>query len=242
MSWRRQKVPHRKKRVVTKYPHSYTLYAQALEHYKPKYVIGLDEVGYGAIVSDVVLGCTVYVVNYQNPAIKDSKAYTTEKARQAALVQVQKSAKLILLEHITPGAIDVFGFAESMQAGLLSLANQAVAQFPESLVVMDGKNQIKHLEHPQLVIPGADSVVLAVSAASIAAKVARDNMMHNLDKLYPEYEWHNNKGYATPKHLKKIEHHGVCKHHRRNIDLVVQLEKKYGTYEEKKASEAQKGE
>lgn len=209
------------------------IYDSFIFNSKADFVIGIDEVGWGAIAGPVVIGCAVYAQEFFHHAVKDSKAFTTERAREKALAFVRDSALWLATETVSVNAISSLGAGAAMQAGLYTLALKALERFPAaSAIVLDGSNTIKGLNHPQIAIPKADAFVTAVSAASILAKVERDQYMNEVYKEYPEYEWNQNKGYATERHTRLLREHGVSLYHRLNIPMVCDVLKKKGTYEE----------
>lgn len=232
MSWRHHKQPRQKKQVVRDQK-LLNLYATALATHKPEYIIGIDEVGWGCIAGPLILGCAVYKPEFSHPKVKDSKAYTTEKSRESALEVVNSTAVYTATQITSVRSLRDLGAGVALKAAMLELAKNAVLHYPNSLVVIDGSNLIKELKHPQIAIEKADSFVAAVSAASLLAKVTRDQYMTSLDKEFPEYEWRQNKGYPTQKHVKSLREQGVSEHHRMNISMIRQALKKYGTYEEK---------
>lgn len=234
MIWNRQKRPHRRKTRMPELTHEKHRYKSYLDTHKPKYVIGIDEVAWGSIAGPIHVACTVFPSDHNDTKIRDSKKITTQKARAKALELVDNSATAIFYGSISVGTIEVVGPGESLQEAYLKLADSAISKYPDSVVVIDGKHVIKGLDHPQLALPGADTFVCAVSAASIVAKATSDKVMDELNKECPEYEWYNNKGYATHKHIQHMRDHGVSKHHRHNIQLVVNIEKKHGMYGDKK--------
>lgn len=203
---------------------------ELIEEHRPKFIVGIDEVGWGAVAGPLVLACTVYPIDAPNIKIRDSKAYSSEKAREKAWALVTTTARYIGFHEVSCGNIEVFGPGAMIQQGFLDLATRAVSHFPESLVIIDGSNKIKGFDHPQVCLPKADTFVLAVSAASVSAKVSRDRTMTSLGEDFSEYEWCDNKGYGTSKHMKAIERVGVSIHHRRNIQAILDLEEKHGTY------------
>ena len=83
-----------------------------------------------------------------------------------------------------------------------------------SIVLVDGNKLIKDFNYPQKYIIKGDSKSASIAASSILAKVSRDKYMENLDKLYPCYDWKNNKGYLTKKHIEAIKKYGTTKYHR----------------------------
>lgn len=228
MVWKRQKIPHRKHTMIP--TQSVDPLDSIVTKYNPEYIIGIDEVGWGAIAGPLVCACAVYKVGYKNAKLRDSKTYTTERARERAFALVQESAEFVAYQEASPGNLEAYGASAMLQSSYLILAQRAISHYPNSVVIVDGSNIVKGLAHPQACLAKADSLITAVSAASIAAKVSRDTTMTQLGTEFPEYDWHNNKGYPTPKHLNAIKRVGVSIHHRRNIDLVLQLEKDHGEY------------
>ena len=209
-------------------------YKLAIEEHKPEYIIGIDEVGWGALAGPLVIGCAVYKVDFQHPKVKDSKAYTTEKSREAAYEVVFETASYVDLYAMDAARIGRIGAGNAIKDSLAAIAARVLVSYPENgLIVLDGTRTIQGLKYPQVAIDKADSFVPAVSAASIVAKVYRDRFMSSVNSSYPEFEWHQNKGYPTQRHVKAIQAHGVCEYHRTNIGMIRDALKKYGTYEER---------
>lgn len=229
MSWRHHKDP-RPKRKMTKQESTSPLEELIAKH-SPEYIIGIDEVGWGAIAGPVVVACAVYKVDFTDKRIRDSKTYTTGNAREKACKIVHETAVYVGYHEVSCGELEVYGPGPMLQFAFKSLAERAISHYPNSLVIVDGKNKIKQFSHPQAALPKADSYVTAVSAASILAKVSRDTTMTCLGEDFPEYEWFSNRGYGTPFHLGAISEVGVSVHHRRNIQTILDLELAHGTYE-----------
>lgn len=207
-------------------------YKSAIAEHKPKFIIGIDEVGWGALAGPLVLGCVVYKVDFQDPKIKDSKAYTTEKSREKAYEAVVETAELVDLYAMDAVKIGKMGAGNAIKSALAGIAGRVAPQYPsDALIVLDGTRTIQGLKYPQIAIDKADSFVPAVSAASIVAKVYRDRFMSSINSEFPEFEWHQNKGYPTQRHVKAIQAHGVSEYHRINIGMIKEALKKYGTYE-----------
>lgn len=206
--------------------------SELLSKHKPEYIIGIDEVGWGAFAGPVGVGCAVYPVGYENKKIRDSKKYT-EKSRLEAYALVHSTACFTDYATISVRELELHGPGPMLQSTFLALATKALAQFPNSIVIIDGSNEIKNFEGVQYAFPKADTMVCAVSAASVVAKVSRDRHMKVLHTEFPEYLWELNKGYGTPDHVAAIQKVGVSVHHRRNIQTVLDYATKYGTYERK---------
>lgn len=208
---------------------SKSMLSELLSKHKPEYIIGIDEVGWGAIAGPVGVGCAVYKVGYENKKIKDSKKYT-EKSRLSAFALVHSTACYTDYEAVSVYNLQLHGPADMLQWAFKTLAERALAQFPNSIVIIDGSNEIKDFKGVQYAFPKADAFVCAVSAASIIAKVSRDRYMKIIHEDCPEFNWRENKGYGVPDHLAAMSKHGVTPHHRRNIQSVLDCEEKYGTY------------
>ena len=95
-------------------------------------------------------------------------------------------------------------------------------QLPPALVLVDG-NRCPELDYPSRAIVKGDSKVAAISAASILAKVERDQQMLELHNQYPQYEFDRHKGYPTKVHMALLEEHGPCPEHRKSFGPVKRL-------------------
>ena len=88
-------------------------------------------------------------------------------------------------------------------------------------VLIDGL-AVKPFPIPQTPIVGGDALSFSIAAASVIAKVTRDRIMREMHALYPDYDFHQHKGYSTPGHLAKLHKHGPCPIHRRSFEPVAQ--------------------
>lgn len=209
------------------------------------HVIGLDEVGWGAIAGPLGVTAVVLPFEFENPVIKrtknsiqygfkDSKRFTTDQSRVAGA----QFAKEHVLAHETlfSSAQDIhtYGPAKALSYLQRKLARQLLKRYPNALVVVDGNRPVIGIaKEQQLALVGADAKIPAVSAASIIAKVARDAYMIELgSQFFPHWEFHKNKGYPTPEHLAKLQAWGPTHVHRLNIELVEEVYNKKGWYED----------
>lgn len=228
-------------------PHSKdNKYLELLEQYKPKYIAGIDEVGWGAIAGPLVISCVVFPVDFSDKKIKDSKRFGSSKARQKAYDLVNESAIYSTTYVCNANMLALLGPANQLHEGWDKLGTEVLIMLrtpmcksrnpDDCLVIVDGNKRIRGASFRHECLSGADALVPAVSAASIVAKVRRDEIMRELHEKFPEYEWYKNKGYGTPQHIQAIRDHGVTREHRTNITLITELEAKYGKYGENEAA------
>lgn len=198
------------------------------------HVMGLDEVGWGAIAGPLGVSACVVPMDFENPGFKDSKRFTTDKARRRGA----EFARENVLDHETlfslPQDIHTFGPGKALSYLQRKIVRRLLRKYPNALVVVDGNKPVSGIKRTdQVALVGADALIPAVSAASIIAKVDRDNYMIELgETLYPEWEFHKNKGYPTPKHLQKLKEWGPTRCHRLNVDRVMTAFQEKGWYED----------
>lgn len=188
---------------------------------KAKYVIGVDEVGLGAWAGPIVVAGAVFLKGWGHPDVKDSKALTA-KTRELVLHQtIFPTVEWHVILDASSSAIDEDGVGDVLK-NLTSRVVTACSDFyPDSIVILDGEWVPVLPKVDILAFPKADSLIPAVSAASIIAKVTRDKTMVNLAKTYPGYDLHNNVGYGTPKHQIGLDKLGPCAIHRRSYRPVA---------------------
>lgn len=166
-------------------------------------VMGIDEAGRGPLCGPLVVGACVLPVNYQNDDINDSKKLSPKK--RAELYEIIKEDALwFAVKIVEPKVIDELNILEATRSAMLELSNE----YKVKNVLTDAVKINNELNIP--IIKG-DSKSISIAAASILAKVTRDNIMDEYDKLYPEYELKKHKGYPTKKHMELIDKYGVIK-------------------------------
>ena len=139
--------------------------------------------------------------------------------RDEADQQIRKIALAVGLGWATHAEIDSRGLTEAIRLAMQRAVEQIVCTFDE--IILDGNyNFLSAFENSRAIIK-ADAIVPAVSAASIVAKVARDNYMAGLASDYADYGFASNVGYATPFHLEKLKLHGPSEIHRRSFAPVT---------------------
>ena len=188
-------------------------------------IAGVDEVGRGPLVGDVVTAAVI--LDPENPieGLMDSKKLS-EKKRNLLSVEIKEKAIAWSIARATPEEIDTLNI---LHATMLAM-QRAVQQLDitPDYVLVDGNRSPTFLDPQgqnianQFVVKG-DARVAEISAASILAKVARDTEMLELDKLYPEYGFAKHKGYPTAAHMENIKTYGVLNCYRASFKPVAQV-------------------
>ncbi|MDO9853685.1 ribonuclease HII [Glaesserella parasuis] len=188
------------------------------EYPKAKFIAGVDEVGRGPLVGAVVTAAVILDPNQPIEGLADSKKLS-EKRRLALAEEIKAKALCWSLGRAEPDEIDQLNI---LHATMLAM-QRAVAglRIQPDFVLVDG-NRIPTLPMPAQAVVKGDSLVAEISAASILAKVARDQEMDELDKQYPEYGFAQHKGYPTKLHFEKLESLGVTPYHRKSFAPVAQ--------------------
>lgn len=184
---------------------------------------GVDEVGRGTLAGSVVAAAVIMPDGLIIPPdikIIDSKKLTPAGRQRAAAFIMAHSVWAIASASVAE--IDTINI---LQATMLAMqrAVMALPQTPAGVLV-DG-NRAPALPLPTRAIIGGDASAPAIAAASIIAKVWRDNLMNELAAHYPHYAWQKNKGYGSPAHLQALKLWGVSPYHRRSFAPVAQLVK-----------------
>ncbi len=182
-------------------------------------VCGLDEVGRGPLAGPVVAACVIIPKNKRKldfiESIKDSKKLS-EKKREDLYRRITEELPYSISE-ITPEEIDEINI---LQASLkaMKIAHDCFEGIDHALV--DGNKAPKDLYSHAITVIKGDAKSKSIAAASIVAKVYRDNIMCKLDALYPCYGWRKNSGYPTAQHREAIKAHGITPHHRKSFAPV----------------------
>ena len=178
-----------------------------------KVIAGIDEAGRGPLAGPVVSAAVVLPENFNVPGINDSKKLS-EKKRDTLFPLIKEnvlSFGIGIADHIEIDRINI------LQASLLSMkrAVEALSLVPDYLLI-DGKFTIDSPIDQQAVVKG-DARSLSIAAASILAKVTRDQIMADLAVKYPVYGFQRHKGYPTRAHKQAIVDHGPCPVHRKSF-------------------------
>lgn len=179
-------------------------------------VAGVDEVGRGPLVGDVVTAAVILDPNNPIEGLNDSKKLS-EKKRLALYPEIKEKALAWAVGRCSPEEIDELNI---LQATMVAMQRAVAGLGVEpDLVLIDGNRTPQLSMDAQAVVKG-DLRVAEISAASIIAKVVRDQEMEELDKQHPEFGFAKHKGYPTKAHFEAIEKHGVIAEHRKSFKPV----------------------
>ncbi|MFY8326318.1 ribonuclease HII [Pseudoalteromonas sp. ZZD1] len=183
------------------------------------FIAGVDEVGRGPLVGDVVTAAVI--LDSANPiaGLADSKKLT-DKKRQALAIEIKEKALCWSIGRCSPTEIDELNILHATMLAM-TRAVEGLSTTPE-FVFVDG-NRLPALTMPAQAVVKGDSLVAEISAASILAKVARDDEMIELDKRYPQYGFAGHKGYPTKAHFAALEQYGAIDEHRKSFKPVQRV-------------------
>jgi ribonuclease HII len=175
-----------------------------------KSIMGIDEAGRGPLAGPLVVAGVIFKKGYENELINDSKKLTEAK-REALFDIIQKDALHIFVKIIDERTIDRLDIYHATKWAMEEIVNDA-KEICDVVLVDAMKIEVKDKEVLPLI--HGDALSTSIAAASIIAKVTRDRIMYELDKKYPEYDFKNNKGYGTKKHMEAIDLYGIRECHR----------------------------
>ncbi len=185
------------------------MYQIMREYGDDKIVVGVDEVGRGSLAGPLTVGAVV-LPNYPIiEGLNDSKQLSP-KQREELAASIEQHARAIGIAHIQPKTIDEKGIIASLRMAM----DQAIEKLDldPDVVLIDGNPIYAHPKE-KCIVKG-DAKVACIAAASIVAKVTRDNLMVELDKKYPGYHLAQSKGYGSPQHIQAIREMGLTEIHR----------------------------
>ncbi|TWT12323.1 ribonuclease HII [Streptococcus sp. sy004] len=182
-------------------------------------IAGIDEVGRGPLAGPVVAACVVLPKNYQIKGLNDSKKIA-KKQHQALYQEIMDHALVVGIGIQESQTIDQLNIYEATKLAMLDALN-SIPQ-PDALLIDAMELPV---DLPQEAIIKGDAKSLSIAAASIVAKVTRDQIMTTYSELYPDYHFEKNAGYGTPEHLKALEQHGASPIHRRSFEPIKSMVK-----------------
>ncbi len=193
------------------------MYERELREKGIKFIAGVDEVGRGPLVGPVVAACVVLPDKFNLDGLTDSKKLS-EKKRDFFFDEIKRQALGIGIGIIDEKKIDEVNIYEATKLAMKMAINECNKQIKIEHVLIDAMPL--ELDIPTTSIIKGDLKSITISAASVIAKVTRDRMLYELDLKYPMYDFKNNKGYPTKKHLEAIAKYGIIPEHRRSYGPV----------------------
>ncbi len=182
-------------------------------------IAGVDEVGRGPLVGDVVTAAVILDPNRPIDGLNDSKKLS-EKKRDRLFDVIVDNCLCFAIGRATPAEIDTLNILHATMLAM-TRAVQGLTIQPQ-FVQVDG-NRCPVWEYPSEAVVKGDGTVAAISAASIIAKVTRDREMQELHQRYPDYGFDKHKGYPTAFHLQKLAELGPMDQYRMSFKPVQQV-------------------
>ena len=180
-------------------------------------IAGCDEAGRGPLFGPVVAASVILPHDFVLEGLNDSKKLS-EKKREKYYPIIMEKALAVSVSVVEANEIDKINIYEASRQGMLRATNSLKVK-PDYIITdampLDGFTSVPH----EAIIKG-DAKSITIAAASVIAKVTRDRIMYEIDKVHPEYEFKKHKGYPTKKHLELIEKYGIIDGYRRTYGPV----------------------
>jgi ribonuclease HII len=186
-----------------------------------KVYVGVDECGRGCLAGDVCCAAVIWNPLFEHPLvenIKDSKKLS-EKQREELAEFIKDHAIDYNIFKVDAQRIDEVNILEATYEGMHGALDQLCVNFDH--IMVDGNRFRQYQKVPYTCVIGGDNKYICIAAASILAKVERDNDMKLLAIQHPEYGWGKNVGYGTKEHMEALKVHGPCPYHRRTFRGVL---------------------
>jgi ribonuclease HII len=183
-----------------------------------RYIAGVDEVGRGCLAGCVVAAAVILDLSKPIPeGLNDSKKLSA-KRREILDIQVKENAVSYAIAQVEADEIDQINILESTKKAM-RLAIEKLSPNADFLLI--DAVQLKDVHLPQRSIIHGDAISASIAAASIIAKTYRDNLMQEMDKIYPEYGFARHVGYGTKAHFEALRKFGHCEIHRKSFRGVL---------------------
>ena len=177
------------------------------------YVCGIDEVGRGPLAGPVVAGAVILPKDSQILYLNDSKKLT-EKRREELYEVIMQEAVAVGIGIVSPARIDEINILQATYEAMRKAVEQ-LSVVPDLL--LNDAVTIPEMPYRQVPIVKGDAKSVSIAAASVIAKVTRDRLMMQYDKILPEYGFAQNKGYGSQSHIEALKRVGASPIHRRSF-------------------------
>ncbi len=179
-----------------------------------KYICGIDEAGRGPLAGPVVVASVIMPRDSMIEGVNDSKK-VSEKKREKLYDLILEEAISYGVGIIDQNEIDEINILNATKKGLTKSINEL--KIKPDLILVDALTHIDTNGIPYESIIKGDAKSYSIAAASIIAKVTRDRIMREWDKIYPQYGFEKHKGYGTAAHISAIKEYGLCPLHRKSF-------------------------
>lgn len=196
-----------------------TVYEQKCYQNNFQYICGIDEVGRGPLAGPVVAAAVILKRDSYFPGLTDSKKLSKTKREQLALL-IKEQALAYSIVELDNYEIEKHNIYNAARIAM-EKAVEKLSLKPDFLLVDAMPLTIRHIPHHNII--KGDEKSVSIAAASVLAKVYRDDLMVKYAKKYPYYDFENNMGYGTKKHLDGINEYGICDIHRRDFSPIKQI-------------------
>lgn len=177
------------------------------------YVCGIDEVGRGPFAGPVVAGAVILPKDCDILYINDSKKLS-EKKREELYEEIMEKAVAVQVGYASPARIDEINILQATYEAM----REAISKLPVTpQILLNDAVTIPGITIPQVPIIKGDAKSVSIAAASIIAKVTRDRLMREYDKIMPEYGFASNKGYGSREHIEALRTYGATPIHRKSF-------------------------
>ena len=182
-----------------------------------KNIAGTDESGRGPLAGPVIAAAIILKENFQIRGLRDAKEIRLQD-RKNLYLKILQNSKTIGISIVNNRIIDKKNI---LQASLYAMKHAIESlDIKPKYVLVDGNKEIPEIDLPQKAVVAGDKLCRSISAASIVAKVIRDEIMGYYDSLYPQYGFTKHKGYSTKEHIDLLEKYGSISIHRLSYQPV----------------------
>lgn len=190
-----------------------------------KYVAGVDEVGRGPLAGPLVAGAVVMTsLGQVVDGVRDSKKMSEKRRVEASKLIMELSSGWGIGE-VSCLEIDNLGISKAVNLAMLRAIENLTTRFKfkPDILIIDGKGVRDIKGYKSIKMDKGDLHHYSIAAASIIAKVYRDNIMKNVSLIHPNYSFDRNMGYGTKEHIDSIAKYGICNMHRKSFAPIKNM-------------------